>query len=244
MFILTILAAIIALSYGLSVLHSAYRVLICDNINTRGFYRQIKKLIRANNIDRAIKLCNAEPNAIAPRLFKSVLTRANRSIGERTMTAQGALYEAERKNLAKRYGYGAFLLYSATFLLATAAVVLPNGLHPWPLIVVVLSMLLGVYVLYKSNRIIRDAVVYFDRVFTLLAARQGVALAQETPRKELTNEQVTTWRKAMDEFTEYVKELRERGGKFTKDEMPAHVLYTKVADPETGMLNPGFDRPY
>jgi hypothetical protein len=240
-----LLALTIVLLHALPILLLTYRVLIRDNINTRAFYRQIKKLIRANNIDRAIKLCNAEPNAIAPRLFKSVLTRANRSVGERAMTAQGALCQADRKNLAKRYGYGAFLLYSATFLLATTAVVLPNGMHPWPLIIVALNMLLGLYALNKSNRIVRDAGIYFDRIFMLLIVRQGTTLAQETPREELSNEQVKAWREAMDEFTQYVKDLRERGEhRFSKNQLPAHKLYTKLADKETGMLEPGFDRPY
>ena len=30
-----------------------------------------QKLITANNIDRAIKLCNAEPNAFLPRVLKA-----------------------------------------------------------------------------------------------------------------------------------------------------------------------------
>ena len=51
------------------------------NINGSAFMAQIQKLVMANNIDRAIKLCNAAPNAALPRIVKAGLTRANRTEG-------------------------------------------------------------------------------------------------------------------------------------------------------------------
>jgi biopolymer transport protein ExbB len=56
-----------------------YYIVFRANINGTAFMAQIQKLIMANNIDRAIKLCNAEPNAALPRVLKAGLTRANRS---------------------------------------------------------------------------------------------------------------------------------------------------------------------
>jgi biopolymer transport protein ExbB/TolQ len=56
-----------------------YYVVFRANINGTAFMAQVQKLIMANNIDRAIKLCNAEPNAALPRVLKAGLTRANRS---------------------------------------------------------------------------------------------------------------------------------------------------------------------
>ena len=56
-----------------------YYILFRANINGTAFMAQVQKLIMANNIDRAIKLCNAEPNASLPRVLKAGLTRANRS---------------------------------------------------------------------------------------------------------------------------------------------------------------------
>lgn len=67
---------IIALAIGFERI---YYVLFRANINGTAFMAQIQKLIMANNIDRAIKLCNAEPNATLPRVLKAGLTRANRS---------------------------------------------------------------------------------------------------------------------------------------------------------------------
>src|SRR5688572_24828231 len=48
------------------------------NMNATAFMAQIQKLVLANNIDRAIKLCNTVPNAILPRVMKGALTRANK----------------------------------------------------------------------------------------------------------------------------------------------------------------------
>jgi biopolymer transport protein ExbB len=49
------------------------------NINANAFMAQIQKLVMANNIDRAIKLCNAAASAALPRVIKAGLTRANNS---------------------------------------------------------------------------------------------------------------------------------------------------------------------
>lgn len=52
------------------------------SVNAGPFMAQIQKLVMANNIDRAIKLCNAEPSAALPRVIKAGLTRANKGESE------------------------------------------------------------------------------------------------------------------------------------------------------------------
>lgn len=47
------------------------------NINAQAFMAQVQKLVLADNIDRAIKLCNAAPSAALARVIKAGLTRAN-----------------------------------------------------------------------------------------------------------------------------------------------------------------------
>ena len=54
-----------------------YFLMFRANIDGTAFMAQIQKLIMANNIDKAIKLCNAEPNRALPRVLKAGLTRAN-----------------------------------------------------------------------------------------------------------------------------------------------------------------------
>jgi biopolymer transport protein ExbB len=60
------------------------------NINAQAFMAQIQKLVMANNIDRAIKLCNAAPSAALPKIIKAGLTRANKGPEE----LQNAVEEA------------------------------------------------------------------------------------------------------------------------------------------------------
>jgi biopolymer transport protein ExbB len=60
------------------------------NLNASAFMAQIQKLVIANNIDRAIKLCNAAPSAALARVIKAGLTRANKSEVE----IQNAIEEA------------------------------------------------------------------------------------------------------------------------------------------------------
>ena len=66
--------------FGLGVMIERFIFLFFRyNINATAFMAQIQKLVMANNIDRAIKLCNAAANAALPRVIKAGLTRANKS---------------------------------------------------------------------------------------------------------------------------------------------------------------------
>ncbi len=61
-------------------LERTYALLFRYNLSNAGhFMAQVQKLILANNIDKAIKLCNAAPAASLPRVIKAGLSRANRS---------------------------------------------------------------------------------------------------------------------------------------------------------------------
>jgi len=63
------------------------------NINGAHFMAQIQKLVLANNIDRAIKLCNAAPKAALPRVVKAALTRANKGEVEISNALEEAMLE-------------------------------------------------------------------------------------------------------------------------------------------------------
>lgn len=71
-----LIAAIFALAIAFERL---YYIIFRANINGTAFMAQIQKLIMANNIDRAIKLCNAADKAALARVIKAGLTRANKS---------------------------------------------------------------------------------------------------------------------------------------------------------------------
>jgi biopolymer transport protein ExbB/TolQ len=71
------------------------------NINANQFMAQIQKLVMANNIDRAIKLCNAAPSAALPKVIKAGLTRANKGETEIANAVEEATLEVI-PNITKR----------------------------------------------------------------------------------------------------------------------------------------------
>lgn len=52
------------------------------NLNGSRFMAQIEKLVVSDNIDKAVKLCNAAPKAALARVLRAGLTRANRGVLE------------------------------------------------------------------------------------------------------------------------------------------------------------------
>lgn len=63
------------------------------NINGGNFFNQIQKLVMANNIDRAIKLCNAAEQKALARVIKSGLTRANKSEADISAAIEESMLE-------------------------------------------------------------------------------------------------------------------------------------------------------
>ena len=72
-----IIAVVSVLAIGVS-LERFYFLFFRFNINASQFWTNVQKLVMANNIDRAIKLCNAAGNASLPKVIKAGLTRANK----------------------------------------------------------------------------------------------------------------------------------------------------------------------
>lgn len=52
------------------------------NLNGSRFMSQIEKLVVSDNIDKAVKLCNAAPKAALARVLRAGLSRANRGVLE------------------------------------------------------------------------------------------------------------------------------------------------------------------
>jgi biopolymer transport protein ExbB/TolQ len=52
------------------------------NIDGKQFMDQVEKLVKANNVDRAVKLCNAAPSAALATVVKAGLTHANKGEAE------------------------------------------------------------------------------------------------------------------------------------------------------------------
>ncbi len=53
-----------------------------QGINVAPFMNQLVRLVRENQVDRAVKLCSAAPNAALAKVLRAGLTRANRGEAE------------------------------------------------------------------------------------------------------------------------------------------------------------------
>src|SRR5512144_2031363 len=63
------------------------------NLNAGPFMEQIQKLVLSGNVDRAVKLCGAAPNAALARVVRAGLTRANRGEAEVARALEEAVLE-------------------------------------------------------------------------------------------------------------------------------------------------------
>lgn len=106
----------VTLAWGLAIIiERVVFIFFRYNVNADAFMAQIQKLVLANDIERAIKLCNAAPSAALPRVVKAGLTRANRSDIEIRNAIEEATLEIAPV-LQKRTGNLAQLANLATLL--------------------------------------------------------------------------------------------------------------------------------
>jgi biopolymer transport protein ExbB/TolQ len=179
-------------------------ILFRANINATAFMAQIQKLIMANNIDRAIKLCNAEPHAALPRVVKAGLTRANRTekeienaIDEATLEIgprvnKRTSYLSMLANIATLCGllgtiWGLIMAFQgvATASAETKQTVLAAGISmamyttAAGLMVAIPTLMIHSVVLNKSNKILDDVDQYGLKVANLLAARRRGTLKED-----------------------------------------------------------------
>ena len=174
------------------------------NINATAFMAQIQKLIMANNIDRAIKLCNAEPHAALPKVVKAGMTRANRTEKEIENAIDEATLEVGPL-VNKRTAYLAMLANIATLtgllgtimglILAFEAVakasaevkqqMLANGISiamfttAGGLMVAIPTLVLHSIITNRSNKILDDIDQYGLKTINLLTARRRGSLKDE-----------------------------------------------------------------
>jgi biopolymer transport protein ExbB/TolQ len=64
------------------------------NLNAGPFMEQVQKLVLSGNVDRAVKLCGAAPNAALAKVIRAGLTRASRGEQEVARALEEAVLEA------------------------------------------------------------------------------------------------------------------------------------------------------
>ena len=174
------------------------------NINATAFMAQVQKLIMANNIDRAIKLCNAEPHAALPKVVKAGLTRANRTekeienaIEEATLEvgpliAKRTAYLAMLANVATLTGLlgtimGLIMAFSAVAKASaeTKQVLLANGISvamyttAGGLMAAIPTLVLHSIIVNRSNKILDDVDQFGLKTVNLLTARRRGTLKED-----------------------------------------------------------------
>ncbi len=70
-----------------------YTLMFRYNLNAPPFMEQISKLVQTGNVDRAVKLCSAAPNAPLAKVIRAGLTRANRGEIEVAKAVEEAMVE-------------------------------------------------------------------------------------------------------------------------------------------------------
>lgn len=163
-------------------------------VNSKEFFAQIKKLVTAGNIDRAIKLCEASDYPVL-QLVKAGLTHANKGADEIDAALSEKLSELKPKvearipalwslaNIATLIGlvgtvFGLITAFSAiaganlsqaekqTLLTAGIAEAMYNTF--FGLAIAVVCMIFHVILQSKSKNIVHDLEATTERVFNLL----------------------------------------------------------------------------
>ena len=187
-----------------TIIERGYMVLFRYNLNGAAFMAQIQKLIMANNIDRAIKLCNAESNAALTKVLKAGLTRANRS----TVEIQNAVDEATLEvipQIQKRTPYLGMWANVATLIgllgtisglvtafkavasaspetkqtLLAAGISVAMYTTAFGLVVAIPTMICHSVISNRTTKLIDEIDQYSVKLINLLAARQRGTLKEE-----------------------------------------------------------------
>lgn len=206
-----------------------------SGINVNAFMAQIQKLIMANNIDRAIKLCNAETNSTFSQSAKMLLTRANR-VHTLELTYQEALLHVTR-------GSGSFhqirlivgVIELAIFGAFCGAIYAGGaGSIPIQICLAVSFLCLVLNLLVSANRSTQndDAASALLKLRNLLYYRSEYTPPMYRPVRS-TPEELVEQRKAMDAFNSEVESSRGRG-----EEVNTNEEFARRSDPATGLLPP------
>lgn len=233
---MSILMVMVASALLLSALRDFYTFTFIWNLNTKAFMSMIQKLVMANNIDRAIKLCNAEPNATASTAIKPLLCHANRPYALFLTYMESRALVRVRAAPSLR-GKWLPLILGLT-LLALGAGVATSG-HPGrvagPDPLFLLALAEGALALFLGRiyqKRVETHVVRVDwallKTLNLLLARSKYKPIQWSP-EEMSPEELEAWRVSMGAVEAKAVET----GPGT-----AQGIHDSLASPTTGVLPP------
>jgi len=176
-------------------------------INLEGFQSQVMKLVMANSIDRAIKLCNVVPEAVYPQAVKTLLVRANRP-HELQLYFEMAAFRL-RTQYQKWTTVGAWdrviFLVTTGLLFGAVLVMTPvkdQTLMAWLLVSIFLIQMVGQGLAMTLGSHGQEAEIKLMEMRNILYREAKVLPATYRPRshKDLTAEELSAWQESMDKF--------------------------------------------
>lgn len=190
-------------------LERLFYVFFRASVNARVFMTQIERLLLMDNLDRAIKLCNAEPGGALPQVVKAGLMHAARPQDELEAAVDEAILEVTPP-LSRRTGYLPMLANVSTLmgLLGTIAglILAFDAVANAPaedkqrllavgiavamyttaggLLVAIPILVAHALISQTTNRILDDLDQYSTKLLNLLAARRRSGAVAAAPEAE------------------------------------------------------------
>lgn len=230
---LTVLAGIIAGTTALIaalLVFARFKILI----NADAFLAQVQRLVMANNIDRAIKLCNAAPAAPLAEGVKALLTRAERPHQLELVYHEALLEMGSGGGMLGRLKLADILGGVLASLAMAAVMYLSPGIPQWILCLFLGSALINTATLASLVNHVGDWPTNLTKIKNVLYSRAGYVPPAYKPllAGEADPERVEAWRASMDSFEQEVKERRAEG--WAGDASEAHDKRTE----DNGILPP------
>ncbi|MBI4142720.1 hypothetical protein HY480_02490 [Candidatus Uhrbacteria bacterium] len=206
------------------------------SINTPIFMAQIEKLVYMNNIDRAIKLCNAERSALTSRALRELLVRANRTEElDLVYEEQGVMLDAHEQRIRRGTRTERILEIILLVLFAFISVVGTRDESAIAFLWVSfagVAMIAGWGIRVLNVRHALAARGAALKLRNLLYQRAGYTPPQHRPPRKMNPEEVAAWRAEHTRFGTGIATLREQG-----DQRPAHEIHAERVD-DRGVLKP------
>jgi len=179
------------------------------NVDGAQFFSQVQKLVMQNNIDRAVKLCNAAADKPLSRVLKAALTRANKNeleIGnavEETTIEVVPLVQKRLSNLPVLANVATLMGLAGTIAgmiesfkglggvsadkrqeMLSAGISLAMYATAFGLLVAIPALMAHMYLNDKARQIVIDIDRYAMRLQNLLVNRLRGGMAQAAPAEE------------------------------------------------------------
>lgn len=212
------------------------------SVNADVMSAQVMKLIMANNIDRAIKLCNAAPNALFCQAAKGLLTAANRPYRLELAYQEGRHVLSEHKISRIAWVNSIVNIITALTFFAGFTVTLESPISQGVLFgLVVLYLLLKGAAVAFASRVANNTVgatKYLTKIRNTLYLRNSTGTPFSAggsmphylpptflPREDFTEQELADWRASVKDFERDMTKRRDAGEDFDVNEE-----YAKKAD--------------